>query len=326
MKKKINFHYITLGIAAIIILIVAVKLIVWNKGIQDDTVITSEDSDFDVEVMDYILPLHPSLLEDHEDDGVTTVLCLGNSPFSDDRNAENNLTRLMEQELGENAKVYNGSFKDSYMTAMLPTFSEEHINDAFSFYWVSTVLAVDNDQVLDRALNAMEEVPSDVQESVDLIKSIDMNEIDVIAIMYDGNDYLAGRKTLDSENPTDIRTFTGALAAGIQLFQQTYPHVRIMVMSPTYAYGLDEDGEYVSSDMMNYGMGSLATYAILESDICYENSVSYIDNIYGSVNANNADKYLLDYIHLNEKGRQLVAERFAECLNLYQGMKPEETE
>lgn len=322
MRKKINFHYVILGIVALIVLIVAFKLFMWNRGIKDNTVITSEDSDTDIEVMDYILPLHPSLLEGREDDGILSVLCLGNEPFADDRNDENNLTKLMEKELGENAKVYNASFKDSYMTALKPSFSEEHVYDAFSFYWLSTVLAVDNDQLLDRALNSMEEVPEDFRESVELIKSIDMDKIDVIAIMYDGNDYLAGRRTIDTENPTDIQTFTGALAAGIQLFQQTYPHIRIMVMSPTYAYGLDENGEYVSSDIMDYGMGSLATYAILESDTCYENSVSYIDNLYGSVNVNDADRYLKDYIHLNEKGRQVVARRFAECLNLYQGVKP----
>ena len=36
----------------------------------------------DVEVLDSIIPLAPDKLEGHEDDGVTTILCLGNDPFS----------------------------------------------------------------------------------------------------------------------------------------------------------------------------------------------------------------------------------------------------
>ena len=318
MRKSINWHYIFLGVFAVIVITAAVRLIVWNIGIKDDTRITSDDSENDIEVMDYILPLKASLLEGREDDGITTVVCLGNAPFADDRNEENNLTRLMEQELGENAKVYNCSIADTYMTAMRPNLADGHTYDAFSFYWLSTVLAIDNDQILDTAMSELDEVPQDLKDSVELLKNIDMEQVDVIAVMYDGSDYLAGRKTINSENPTDIRYFTGALAAGIQLIQQTWPHVRIMVMSPTYAYALDENGEYASSDIINYGMGSLATYAILESDTCYENSVSYIDNIYGSVNANNAQEYLTDHLHLNEKARKLVARRFVECLNLYQ--------
>jgi len=322
-KKKFNIHYLFFIVLAAIVIYAAVRLVIWNIGTRDTTEITQEDSEFDIESMDYILPLNPKYLEGREDDGVTTVVCLGNAPFADDRNEANNLAALIEKELGENAKVYNCSVTDSYMTALYPTFTWEHPYDAFSFYWLSTVVAVDNDALIDNALASLEEVPADLQESMELLKSIDFEQVDVIAVMYDGSDYLAGRRTINEENPTDIQYFTGALAAGIQLIQQVYPHIRIMVMSPTYAYALDENGEYASSDIIDYGMGSLATYAILQSDTCYENSVSFVDNIYASVNANNASEYLEDYIHLNEAGRKLIAERFVECLNLYQGVAAE---
>lgn len=322
-KKKFNFHYIILGLVALIVVYAIVKLVIWNIGTKDNTEITQEDSEYDIESMDYILPLNPKYLEGREDDGITTVVCFGNAPFADERNSETNLANLIEKELGENAKVYNCSVADSYMTAVLPTYMSEEAYDAFSFYWLTTVLAVDNDVIIDSALGALEEVPADLQESMDLLRSIDFEQVDVIAVMYDASDYLDGRMTINSENPTDIQYFTGSLAAGIQLIQQIYPHIRIMVMSPTYAYALDENGEYQSSDIVDYGMGSLATYAILESNVCYENSVSYIDNIYASVNADNADEYLEDHIHLNEDGRRLLAKRFVECLNMYQGVAAE---
>lgn len=323
--KKINAHFIILGAVALIVVYAIVKLAIWNIGTKDTTEIT-QDSEYDIESMDYILPLNPKLLEGREDDGITTVVCLGNAPFADDRNADNNLAKLIENELGDNAKVYNCSVADSYVTAMRPAFTNEHPYDAFSFYWLSTVIAVDNDVLIDSALESLEEIPAELQESMDLLRSIDFEDVDVIAVMYDASDYLAGRRTINSDNDTDIQYFTGALAAGIQLIQQIYPHIRIMVMSPTYAYALDENGEYGSSDIIDYGMGSLATYAILESNVCYENSVSFIDNIYATVNADNADEYLKDYIHLNEKGRKFVAERFVECFNKYKGVAAENAE
>lgn len=323
MKKKINFHYIVLGIVVLIVVYVIVRLVIWNIGTKDNTEITGEDSEYDIESMDYILPLNPKLLEGREDDGITTVVCLGNAPFADDRNSENNLAKLIEKELGDNAKVYNCAVADSYMSSVAPTFTNTYPYDVFSFYWLSTVITMEYDVMIDTAFGLLEDVPEDLRESMDLLRSIDFEEVDVLAVMYDASDYYDARMAINNDNPTDIQGFAGALTAGIQLIQEYYPHIRIMVMSPAYAYALDENGEYQSSDIVDYGMGSLATYAILESNVCYENSVSYIDNIYASINADNASKYLSDHLHLNEEGRKIVAKRFVECLNIYKGVAPE---
>ena len=137
MKKKINFHYIILGVVALIAVYAIIRLVIWNIGTKDTTEITSEDSEYDIESMDYIVPLDPQLLEGREDDGITTVVCIGNAPFADDRNDKNNLTKLMQKELGDDSKVYNCSVADSYMTSLLPTFRTDYPYDAFSFYWLS---------------------------------------------------------------------------------------------------------------------------------------------------------------------------------------------
>lgn len=318
MKKKINFHYIILGVVALIVVYAIVRLVIWNIGTKDNTEISSEDSEYDIESMDYILPVNPKLLEGREDDGITTVVCLGNAPFADDRNSENNLAKLIGKELGDNAKVYNCAVADSYMSSVASTFTNTYPYDMFSFYWLSTVIALEYDVMIDTAFGLLEDVPEDLRESMDLLRDIDFEKVDVIAVMYDASDYYDARMAINNDNPTDIQGFAGALTAGIQLIQEYYPHIRIMVMSPTYAYALDENGEYQSSDIVDYGMGSLATYAILESNVCYENSVSYIDNIYATINADNASQYLEDYVHLNEDGRKLVARRFVECLNMYE--------
>jgi hypothetical protein len=120
------------------------------------------------------------------------------------------------------------------------------------------------------------------------------------------------------ENPTDIAYFTGNLEASIELIKEIYPHIRIIVMSPTYAYALNPDGDYVSSDMYCYLEDyKLSTYALMVERSTSMQGVSFVDNIYGTINENNADQYLLDHINLNVAGRQKLAERFVYALQYY---------
>ena len=56
---------------------------------------------------------------------------------------------------------------------------------------------------------------------------------------------------------------------------------------------------------------------MLLADSSYFHGVSFLDNIYGTVNEDNADKYLKDHLHLNLKGRKQVAERFIYALEYF---------
>ena len=136
--------------------------------------------------------------------------------------------------------------------------------------------------------------------------------------MYDASDYLAGHEMYSDQNSTDIMQFTGNMEAGIELLQSTYPHIRIIVMSPTYAFAVNEQGEYVSSDMYTYGeQDVLSTYVIRQYASAATRSVSFVDNLYGTITEDNASEYLTDNLHLNVAGRRLVAERFEYALNYY---------
>ena len=136
--------------------------------------------------------------------------------------------------------------------------------------------------------------------------------------MYDATDYLMGNAMYNDDNPTDPTQFTGNLEASLEVLQRLYPQIRIIVMSPTYAYAIDVDGNYVSSDIYIYnGRDVLSTYVIKE---CYSSnlhSVSFMDNLYGSITEDNAKEYLTDNLHLNVKGRKLIAKRFEYFLNYY---------
>ncbi|MBE5867405.1 MAG: SGNH/GDSL hydrolase family protein [Lachnospiraceae bacterium] len=305
-------------IIAIILIFVSKILNFINGNVisNDDIPKDNSDSALVSEPMDYILPLVTTKENLPVDDGKTTVVCFGNAPFADDRDSNTNICNLVAKETG--ATVYNCSIPGSYMAAQEVTFmADVQPMDAFSFYWLTTRFCMDNEIPIEGALANMEDPDPDLLKAVKLLESIDFEKVDVIAIMYDGSDYLAGRGDNDDENFTNPQRFTGSMAAGIELIQTYLPHIRIIVMSPTYAYALQEDGTTISSYLEDYGFSHLSTYVAKQADAAYNLSVSFVDNFFGGVYEKVAPDYLKDHIHLNEEGRKLVAEKLIYALELF---------
>lgn len=103
------------------------------------------------------------------------------------------------------------------------------------------------------------------------------------------------------------------------MLQDIYPHIRIIVMSPPYAFSdqLDENGDYISSDITRYGQDVLSTYVIKEYGSCATRRVSFVDHLYGTITEDNAKDYLIDNLHLNVAGRREIAKRFVYALYYY---------
>lgn len=84
--SQLILHLILVAAILLIAAVAAYRLYKWNQGTPLDT--NTEDIDtsqFDIETLDMIIPMDAARLEGREDDGITTILCLGNNPFSDDR-------------------------------------------------------------------------------------------------------------------------------------------------------------------------------------------------------------------------------------------------
>lgn len=309
---KINVHLI-FGIVFLIVLgIIVYRYFTWgdrNRISREDFFSVDEDAPTGQENLDYFFPLMTG--ETPEDDGETRILFLGNSNLAAKRDTPDNICNIIAKKTG--ATVYNGAIAESYMTAMKSSYESSVPVDAFSFYWLTTLLALNNTTLVDSAIENME-LSQDTLDALEMLKTVDMSKIDVITLFYDAGDYFAGRKVYNSQNETDITYFTGALSAGLELLQSTYPNIRIIVLSPTYAFAVDEDGNYQSSDIVYYD-SRLSDYSNMEAQIAYYYQVSFVDNLYGTVHEDIATEYLTDNWLLNQKGRERVAERFLEALN-----------
>lgn len=315
---KINWHVILLVILLVSVVFIIYRFKNWGVRLNISDLEQSEISEeAAVEVLDNILPNLNS--EDHPSftDGVTNIVLFGNGAFAEDYGTVDNVGNIIA-ELAD-ANVYNCAVPGSYLTATNATFSAElDAMDAFNFYCLTLFAALGNSNFCEAAINeAPDQLPDTAVQVYETLLSLDFSTVDAIGIMYDASDYLDGRNIYNPEQPTDVQTFYGNMLAGIELLRETYPHIRIIVMSPTYAYAVNSAGEYIDSDIYVYNEYPLSTYSQMLGQATDETGVSYVDNFYGTVNIYNAKDYLIDNVHLNKDGKQKLAERFVYALQYF---------
>lgn len=318
---RLNMHIVLLIVFVIFVCGIAYKILNFGKFVDLEEIFRDGKGTYE-DTLDEILPLMDAdgkRLETNYEDGLT-IVAFGNAPFADDRDSDDSLAGMIEEMTG--ATVYNCSISGSYLASQSPFLNaSESPMDAFTFYWLA-MLSTGSDIILsyNEAKEVLgEDLPPEAEEVINTLTTLDFSTVDVIAILYDATDYLLGHQMYSDQNSTDIEQFTGNLEAGIEVLQDIYPHIRIIVMSPPYAYSdqLDEKGNYISSDIARYGQDVLSTYVIKEFSSCASRSVTFIDNLYGTITEDNAHKYLIDNLHLNTAGRKEIAKRFVYALNYY---------
>lgn len=318
IRRFFNVHLFFGLFCLIVIVVVLFRVFHWGSFVDLKEVFKDGEGTYD-NTYDMILPATDSEGNIIREEAKNIVL-FGNSPFSDDRNSSNGLVALMQEQTS--ATIYNCSISGSYLASYTTDItSSEHPMDAYTLYWL-TALATERTPkyyIENAAARLGEEIPADAAEVLTTLDELDFSTVDTVVIMYDATDYLEGHIMTNDDNEEDVTTFTGNLVASINQLRAFNPDVRIIVMSPTYAYAIDENGDYISSDKYTYNnQDVLSGYVIKECFSCTQlGSVTFLDHIYGTITEDNADDYLADNLHLNQAGRALVAERFGYALNYY---------
>lgn len=308
---RVNLHIVLIAAILLIAIVSVYRLYKWNQGVPLDTDTEDVDtSQFDIEALDMILPMDSSLLAGREDDGVTTILCLGNNPFTDDR-SNAGLSSLIAAKT--DSVVYDCAFPNSSAACKYPIYNPEYTRDHFNLYYVAECFR--NDEFTAIASIANDEPDPIYAQTVEVMKTVDMDKVDIIIIMYDSTDYNQGTPSDNPDNPYDVTAFTGGLRTTINNIKNTWPYIRIFVMSPTYAQYMDEDGELHNGTTTDLGNGTLNHYLVKESDAAMDCGVSFIDNYFGTINEDNYAEYMTDYMHYNDAGREKLADRIADIIN-----------
>lgn len=144
--------------------------------------------------------------------------------------------------------------------------------------------------------------------TMDTLSKIDFTQAQILVIGHGTNDYNSGKAVDNPKNHYDKTTFGGALRYSLKILKETYPHLRIVLLSPLYC----ELGEEKERKCYNtkYGKGGyLEEYVSLEKQIAGEFGVEWIDAYQKSgINEKNSSFYLSDGLHLNAEGHKLMGD------------------
>ena len=211
------------------------------------------------------------------------------------------------------ATVYDCAFPDSSAACKYATYDPTYTKDHFNLYYV--IECFRNNEFTAISSIAGDEPDPRFMDSVNVMKTVDMDKVDIIVIMYDSTDYNMGTPSDNPDNPYDVTAFTGGLRISIDNIKKTWPYIRVIVMSPTYAQAIDEDGNLYNGTTKDWGNGTLNHYLVKEADAVMDCGVSFIDNYYGTINEDNYQEYMTDYMRYNDAGREKLADRLADVIN-----------
>ncbi len=317
---RLNIHLVLLAVIILMMAVAGYRLLRWNKGHDSDyDPDAPQTTEFDTEPLDVYFVLTPDKLKDHPADGIDTILFLGNNVLTDGFFPDENGTipSLIAEKTG--AVVYNCGFPHSMTACDSKTYISTCPQDAFRLYYITDSLCKGDFSLQEEALKDLEldgDSAPIYPESLNLLSTLDINTVDTLVIFYDARDMLNYRPIEDPDGENSIATVCGALASSIERIQETYPFLRIVIMSPYHAYFKNNAGYYESLDNHNYGTGTLPNYLYSMTEVAQNYDVSLVDNYYGTINELSETKYLEDNIKLNNEGRELVADRLIRFLRL----------
>lgn len=189
--------------------------------------------------------------------------------------------------------------------------------DAFSMYRLAYAIANNDYSLQEEALNH-DDRTSYAEEPLALIKATDFSNVDIVTIGYGTNDF-TGNNTLDnSENPLDTSTVGGALRYSIETLLTAFPNLRIVILSLTYRFWIDDSNAYTedSNSRANSKGDTILDYNAKLKEVAEEYNLPFIDNYNIGIGKFNRYQYfpVTDGTHHNETGRKLIASHLAKKL------------
>lgn len=239
-----------------------------------------------------------------------SVLLMGDSIFGQYRD-ETSVASYLSQELGNT--VFNGAFGGTSMALQNREDDKYYYMDAFTFAGLSRAVA-QQDFGVQQTVRTKEVPIAHFPEVVDDMEGIDMSQVEVLVLCYGLNDYMSGTPLEDATNPYNEETFCGALRQGIQRIRDSYPNMRMIVVSSTYCWFLNTMEDCENND---YGGGYLEEYVNAEQVVCQELDVEFLDWYHDFYNYDNIERWrehTEDGMHPNQETRQWMASILAHII------------
>lgn len=233
------------------------------------------------------------------------IVFMGDSILDNDR--ENGGVASLVSD-GCNARVYNMAIGGT--TAALTTYQKYDFND-----WQSSGLL----GIVNGILGNIPPSYFEGKQAEWILEECDFSKTDYFVIEYGINDFLSGqipqsRYLADGSTLAvdDVHTYSGALSTAVTLLQNNFPNAKILLIAPHYCQIFSGNTFIGDGYSVNYGYGALVEFARCAGYVYEQNkdkNVLFFNAFEESgINAETADKYLLDGIHLNPEGRRIYAD------------------
>lgn len=236
------------------------------------------------------------------------IVILGDSIMDGDR-TESGAADIIGEQL--NAKIYNMSMGGT-TAALLPG---EQYNFAT---WDSRCLM----GVVNAILGNINTDIFDGYAAGEVLKTCDFDKTDYFIIEYGVNDFLTGKipnsRYLEGGDTLAVdstHTYTGALEDAVSRLKTRFPDAGILIIGPHYCQ-IFNGGTFIGDGYsLDYGYGPLITFARgggYIADLYKEERVFYFNAFEESgIDAETADEYLEDGVHMTPLGARVYAEKAA---------------
>ena len=308
-KKRISIYAI-LGIIILAIIVFCVyRLLDWDARHIDFNTDDIEEGEFDVELLDmYVYPSEEEF-PNHIVDDVEDILILGNV-YANNHGDKHSIVNILKDKL--DANIIDLSIDNSKVSCDTPGLDVG--SDVSSLYHMVTLLDKKDPDLLVRT--AWPELfTSDERkwEFIEAFKSVDLNKIDTVIMMYNLIDYYAGKAAL-AITEDDVRGVRGSYEQSLSLLQTKYPHLNIIIVSPYPSVFTDGDGNLVYSSTTDYGLLNSSYYFENIYFVATKYCTSFVDNYSYGITESNITEYVKDTL-LTKKGIDYLANHIVDFLN-----------
>lgn len=223
------------------------------------------------------------------------VVILGDSIVANDYVGDE-LNEMLTKALGE--EVFNGGFGGSYLCNQNLNGYESCGEESLSMEELAESI-ITGDFLVQKSSIQRNAKLSYYEGRLEELSQIDFEKTNTLIIEHCVNDYVL------QISPEHVGE---SLKKIITKLQKRYPNLQIVVSSPTYCY-IVKNGENIYCDTTGLGPYLLEEYVLVEELVCEELGVIFVDNYHQDViTKDSLADYSVDGLHLNEAGRQFLAE------------------
>lgn len=255
-----------------------------------------------------------------EEDNVVNIVCFGDSQLANGRDDGTDIPHLLAPKIPD-SRVFNMAIGGTTASVEQST-SDITPSKLSSLSFLGMVYCFAGKSDRDATLESLPGI-------LNTMNSIDPKDVDYYVLSYGTNDFLSN-VPMDTDYYASMNdkahTVYGAMSLGITELKAISPNATFIIITPFYGIYVDDSGAYIGdSYIVSNGIGTLSEYAEKVKNVADDNKCYLLDGMFRTkfdLYVDTASEYLMDNLHLNLTGRQIVTRILAHNINFVEGNEP----